>query len=461
MFWPTFTRSGTNFGDADLLYDVNFQGAILKGWNNAYTALAPRQSFLTNGSKTASYLAASPQGPGILSDALDIGAIAAGSPVDVWCSFEAAAKVSQGSSKLPTSLFVGSTKFNVCEVSKNTSSSLVDLDWCASATDVNSDGKNNVGGYTPLLFWEVLASNKLVYAIGHSILWGTGEGDTTTTNDGDLRGNADGYLGWFDRLMQREGLMFVNTGKPTDQIQYRADSAKTFRSTQLAAMCGGVTDLGLFDLTNDVFGRTVAQMTADSQAVLTNFGNAIAAVTGKQPLKTMGVLFPKASGKTPSQITSAGTTTVTVSTDMVLNVGDTVIISGASPTTYNGTFPVTSVNPGVSFTYEAASAPASSPATGSVIQVSDRYIKANGVNQVPFASFGPGSKGAQMDALVRSTSLGNDRSLDVPAGVRYGAIDSSLFQTDPGVPYAYIRDGIHINSRGVAKAVSEAPTWPS
>jgi hypothetical protein len=458
-FWPTYTRGGTNFADQDLLYDVNFQAAISKTWNNTYTGLTPRTSFLTNGAKTASYLAASPQGPGILSDVLDLGTVTPGTFVDVFCSFEAAAKVSQGSSKIPTGLFFGSTKFNVCEVSKNVSSSLADVDWCASVTDVNSDGKNNVGGFAGLLFWEVPVANRLVYAIGHSITWGTGSGDLTVTNDGDLRGDPDGFLGYFDGWMKREGLMYVNAGKPTDQIQYRADPTKTTRSQQLAAMIGA-TDIYLADLTNDVFGRTTAQMTTDTQTVLTAFGNAIAAALGKQPLKTMAVMYPKASGPVATSLTSAGTTTVTVSSNLSINVGETVVITGASPTTYNGTFVVTSVNPGVSFTYEALSAPASSPATGTIV-LDDRLIKANGLNQVPFSSFGPGSKADTMDTATRALQLGNDRFVDLAAAVRYGATNSYLWLTDPANPYPYVKDRIHANSRGIAKIIAEAPVYPS
>jgi hypothetical protein len=69
-------------------------------------------------------------------------------------------------------------------------------------------------------------------------------------------------------------------------------------------------------------------------------------------------------------LTSSGTT-VTVNTKYPhgLLTGSSIVVAGASPAAYNGTFTVTATTP-LTITYTAGSAPASSPATGFPISVS-------------------------------------------------------------------------------------------
>jgi len=70
------------------------------------------------------------------------------------------------------------------------------------------------------------------------------------------------------------------------------------------------------------------------------------------------------------QLTSSGTTvTVTTKYPHGLLVGSTVVVSGATPAAYNGTFTVTASTP-LTITYTAGSAPGTSPATGFPINVS-------------------------------------------------------------------------------------------
>lgn len=68
---------------------------------------------------------------------------------------------------------------------------------------------------------------------------------------------------------------------------------------------------------------------------------------------------------TPDLITSSGTT-VTVNTKEAhnLQIGASIIVSGAVETAYNGTFTVTGIISPTSFTYTAASTPSASPASG-------------------------------------------------------------------------------------------------
>ena len=68
---------------------------------------------------------------------------------------------------------------------------------------------------------------------------------------------------------------------------------------------------------------------------------------------------------TPDLMTSVGTT-VTVNTKEAhnLQVGASIIVSGANESSYNGTFTVTNIVTPTSFTYTAATTPAASPASG-------------------------------------------------------------------------------------------------
>lgn len=70
------------------------------------------------------------------------------------------------------------------------------------------------------------------------------------------------------------------------------------------------------------------------------------------------------------QLTSTGTTvTVTTKYPHGLLVGSTVVVTGAAPAAYNGTFTVTASTP-LTITYTALSAPGTTPATGFPINVS-------------------------------------------------------------------------------------------
>lgn len=76
--------------------------------------------------------------------------------------------------------------------------------------------------------------------------------------------------------------------------------------------------------------------------------------------------YPGWSSVTPTSITRVGTTaTVTMPSATNWQTGGQVIVSGASPSEYNGTFIIT-VSDSTHFDYTMLSAPASSPATGTI-----------------------------------------------------------------------------------------------
>lgn len=86
------------------------------------------------------------------------------------------------------------------------------------------------------------------------------------------------------------------------------------------------------------------------------------------PVVTSGAFtYPFGSGTLPvTSLTSIGTLcTATVSSTSTMTTGNTVTIVGANETEYNGDFTIT-VTGGTTFTYNAASTPSGSPATGTI-----------------------------------------------------------------------------------------------
>lgn len=83
-------------------------------------------------------------------------------------------------------------------------------------------------------------------------------------------------------------------------------------------------------------------------------------ITGEQPVSA---------NLTVSSITRSGTVaTTTTSTAHGLIVGQSVVVSGATQTDYNGTFLVTAINSSTVFTYTVANSP-TTPATGTITAV--------------------------------------------------------------------------------------------
>lgn len=76
--------------------------------------------------------------------------------------------------------------------------------------------------------------------------------------------------------------------------------------------------------------------------------------------------YPSYHSYAVTSITRSGSTaTVTTATTNTLDTGNTVVISGANETEYNGTFTITVTVPGTAFTYTVTGTPAT-PATGTI-----------------------------------------------------------------------------------------------
>jgi hypothetical protein len=166
-----------------------------------------------------------------------------------------------------------------------------------------------------------------------------------------------------------------------------------------------------------------------------------------------------------SSLTSSGTT-VTATHAATITNGMTVTISGATPTTYNGTYPVTVVD-STHFTYTVATAPASSPATGT-INGSDNFQTV--ANQIPNYTPVTGSRDLLNGLFRRQTNdpvLGVVAFFDIATVVEYNdgsgtptgkwavAADKTA-TTGPG--NFYTQDGTHQNSVGHAAIGAAMPT---
>jgi hypothetical protein len=102
----------------------------------------------------------------------------------------------------------------------------------------------------------------------------------------------------------------------------------------------------------------------------------------RKPPKLLDAGDPDQISFTPSSITRSGTTaTVTSPTAHGLVTFDSVVVSGANETEYNGTFEVVVTGP-TTFTYEVSGSPAT-PATGTITVAEDVTTANASLNQIP------------------------------------------------------------------------------
>jgi hypothetical protein len=152
----------------------------------------------------------------------------------------------------------------------------------------------------------------------------------------------------------------------------------TFTTNSDLAVTGNVSVTGATTLTGNLTASG-ATFSADSAFNSTGAVKMSSGTTAQRPTPTTGMFrfnssttafegFSTSNGATISSITNVTTTaTLTTSTDHGLNTGAYVIVSGATPAAYNGTFTITVVN-STSFTYTMLSDPgASASPVGSYI----------------------------------------------------------------------------------------------
>lgn len=378
---PTF--SVATLADVDMPYATDFQAAIEYPYQAAITGLSARNPVLFGGSETAHYDPTTGPFPAVVSDIYDLGVtVPAGTAIGSWVSLEFSARASQGASKLPTSNNVGSTTYTTYERCVAGTTSLVDASWAKTATTLAAGFAGPAQAYVPMLLVDCGPGTKSYLVIGDSIAYGTNEGYNGSGTKGDFRGNANGDAGWVDRWLSLQGKAFANFSNPSDQLQYVADPAKNHRRRALAAIMNP-TDMIIELATNDVFARSVAQMTTDIGTIISAFRTAI----GSTVPVHISTLLPKS----------------------------------------------TSTN---------------------------NWIAADGSDQTASSQFGPGTKAADWNALVRALSLGNASYIDAQSQIQVGAIDSFKWQGDGVTTKLNTIDGVHPTSDAydkIATGLGAAP----
>lgn len=159
------------------------------------------------------------------------------------------------------------------------------------------------------------------------------------------------------------------------------------------------------------------------------------------------------STRSVTSLTSSGTTvTATVASTADLATGQPIVISGATPTTYNGTYAITVVD-GTTFTYTAGSAPASSPAMGTVAY-SNQF--ANAAGQTVNTGFAPSSYRGFLNPRIKALDplLGITGYIDPNPYLENNPSGQDGLWASDGTPNRYVWDGTHPNSGGHAAAAA-------
>jgi len=170
----------------------------------------------------------------------------------------------------------------------------------------------------------------------------------------------------------------ANTFKYTAGTSLTTSGNVSLTTNSDLAVTGNVSVTGATTLTGNL-AANVATFAGNSSFNSTGAVKMSSGTTAQRPTPTTGMFrfnstttafegFATSPGVTISSITRVTTTaTLTTSTPHLLNTGAYVIVSGATPAAYNGTFVITVVN-STSFTYTMASDPgASASPVGSYI----------------------------------------------------------------------------------------------
>lgn len=305
------------------------------------------------------------------------------------------------------------------------------------------------------------AGSKSVVVNGNSIAYGTGD------QNGDGQGNS-GYIARACYIGNGTNkLPYTKLTRPSEtagnMVGTKGDTRRlSFDGHSLLVSEWGMNDLGFGSATVAATPKSKATVIADLKDALTN---AVWLPAKAKGLKVYQCLItPRVKGSNITSLTSSGTTcTATVkSGHTVPTVGQTYTIEGASPSTYNGSIVVTGVS-GQQFTYTAASAPASTPATLAAgfgtIHVHNGYTTQD--FQFPDDGFEPGG---QLRDVINQwikdqvTAGVIDGYLDPNPGIEFynAGVPTGRFQTASG---ACTDDGLHPNALGAGGgATAIAPT---
>lgn len=280
---------------------------------------------------------------------------------------------------------------------------------------------NNSGAYLPIVLGRPTNAAAKVWAgVGDSIMQNTG--DTVL---------ASGVGGWFQRALfdadfvsnPHAGCNFGIFGANSDQWN------------------GATQARGLLEYANrmvEEYGTNLSTVTeqASSASIW-----AAAKALGMKIIRTK-LIAVTTSTQSTTALTSVGTTaTLAIATGSLPAAGSSVLISGATPAAYNGTFTVVTSGAGV-FTYTMGSSPGVS-ATGTILW-SDLWESL--ANQTKAAAWLPGGDRVNFNAFLDAQFALN--SFDT-------LLDWVSITSDPSDRYYWLTDGV------TAKLTTGDGTHPS
>jgi lysophospholipase L1-like esterase len=306
------------------------------------------------------------------------------------------------------------------------------------ASQVTGNGPLTTGGsyatittirYPLCLIGKPLVDKASMLGVGDSIMRGVGD------NGGDGYVNGGGYpLRAIAKAKKLRGYAHVpSTGSAIDQWGTTKAAIAASRRAALFPyaqwlLCqyghNGLGNLGGSAALGLTYARNVWQAFKDAQPTGKVFQTTITVDSAPVPVLSL---------------TSVSTTaTVQIADTSLMTTGDSVVIAGATPAAYNGTYAITVVDAThVSYTFAGGT----SPATGAVITMGDNWKTAN--YQVPSPNFELGGLRDQLNALyvAEGTSNGLTACFDVAPTSADGS-HANLWWSN-GVANAVVFDGTH------------------
>lgn len=256
--------------DTDFVNDYDFQVCLEYPYVHANSGLSARSNcFLFSGVATGHYTAAGGPYGGLVSDELDLPfTVPAATQYGLWITIENHAGSGSASNTLPVN--ITTNNIERYEGIVNSTSSQISAATASTATSIAHIGTSISGfsqGYLPFMaLISVPTSTRAVGQLGDCIGIGVGEGNPTTTADGDADGNAAGDRGFMSRWVGTPGglgLNYVNFSIGTDRYQFASPTNWQRRLTlwQLSNVTGVFSELG----SNDIgAGRTLVQTEASA-----------------------------------------------------------------------------------------------------------------------------------------------------------------------------------------------------
>jgi lysophospholipase L1-like esterase len=455
--------------EVDLPHAYRFQVALEVSYVDALSGLTTRRlPYLFSGEKTALY-----NGPGsnpsgnIVSDWLDHPEIPADAKFGLWTVTENQLGAASPAGTLPvswnTSSFIDRDE-GIVENSRSPDAgvSFVNADAAVSRTSLNpfisGQGGGTQGFWPCQMLIEYDQSDKVVALWGDSIGDGVGEGAIGSGAYGDAMGSARRNKGYLERAVDETlGLnIAVNLSRGGDGYKYLSLSGNIEKRLNLLALANPThiwwhmihNDLYLSDA---VFRNDAAKVFQQVVAILPDAAH------------VHSLCAPDASSQLPvSSLTAEGeTVTVRISDTSMLIDGQSVTISGVSPSEYAGTFPIHIVD-AATFTYSVTKTPSAPPA-GTRIICNGQFTTAKQQTANPTLGDAKSSRGRK-NAIIRTKTAPfniNSRIFDPNPAAESGysgtpASETSLWKAD-GTPWRYTFDGTHPNSHGYSSIAAAVP----